>query len=281
MNKIKIIADSGCDLKRDYAQELGVHIIPMMVFFDEEVYYDRVTITPQEFYEKLKNFKGLPKTSQITPNRFIEEFKKFLEEGYHVIYISLSSGISGTYQSALIAKEELGSDKIDVIDSKGASVGYGLIVREAAFMVKEGKTREEILNRVIYMRDRMEYIFTVGNLEMLKRGGRISSSKALIGNLLNIKPVLQFDDGKIVPYDKVRGEKAVIKKMIQTIEERGYEIENQVIGLSFSGNDDFCMQLKNEIEKNFKIREFFISEIGPTIGSHVGEGTVALFFMRK
>ncbi|SEF54338.1 EDD domain protein, DegV family [Caloramator fervidus] len=281
MNKIKIIADSGCDLKRDYAQELGVHIIPMMVFFDEEAYYDRVTITPQEFYEKLKNFKGLPKTSQITPNRFIEEFKKFLEEGYHVIYISLSSGISGTYQSALIAKEELGSDKIDVIDSKGASVGYGLIVREAAFMVKEGKTREEILNRVIYMRDRMEYIFTVGNLEMLKRGGRISSSKALIGNLLNIKPVLQFDDGKIVPYDKVRGEKAVIKKMIQTIEERGYEIENQVIGLSFSGNDDFCMQLKNEIEKNFKIREFFISEIGPTIGSHVGEGTVALFFMRK
>jgi len=281
MKKIKIIADSGCDLERSYAEELGVYIIPMIVYFDDEFYYDRVTITTEEFYEKLKTFKGLPKTTQITPARFIEEFKKFLDDGYHIIYISFSSGLSGTYQSALVAREELGEENIDVIDSKGASVGYGLMVREAALMLKEGKTREEIIDRITFMRDRMEYIFAVGNLEMLKRGGRISSSKALIGNLLNIKPILQFDNGYIVPYDKVRGEKAIIKKMIETMQERGYEIEKQVIGLNYSRNLDFCMQLKEEIERTFNVKEFVISEIGPTIGSHVGEGTTSVFFMRK
>lgn len=281
MKKIKIVTDSGCDLERDYANELGVHVIPLTVFFDDEEYYDRVTISTAEFYEKLRNFKGMPKTSQINPARFIDEFKKLLDEGYHIIYISLSSGISGTYQSALIAKDELNSEDIDIVDSKGASVGFGLIVREAALMNKNGRTREEILDRVIYMRDRMEYIFAVGNLEMLKRGGRISSSKAVIGNLLNIKPILQFDDGKIVPYDKVRGEKAIIKKMIETMKERGFEIEKQVIGLNYSRNYDFCMQIKEEIEKTFGVKEFVISEIGPVIGSHVGEGTNSVFFMRK
>ncbi|KRQ87496.1 DegV domain-containing protein [Caloramator mitchellensis] len=281
MKKIKIIADSGCDFERDYAEELGIHIIPLTVSFGEEEYFDRVNITTEEFYSKLKAYKDMPKTSQINPARFIEEFKRFLDEGYHIIYISLSSGISGTYQSAVIAKEELESQDIDVIDSKGASVGYGLIVREAALLNKNGKTRDEIIERVNYMRERMEYIFAVGNLDMLKRGGRISGTKAVIGNLLNIKPIMQFEDGKIVPYDKVRGEKAIIKKMIETMKERGFEIDKQVIGLNYSRNYDFCMQIKEEIEKTFGVKEFIVSEIGPVIGSHVGEGTNAVFFMRK
>ncbi|MCX7884941.1 MAG: DegV family protein [Caloramator sp.] len=281
MEKIIIFADSACDLDLDYLNELGVHMIPMTVNFGDEEYKDRVTITTKEFYEKLDSFKGLPKTSQIPPSVFNEEFKKYLEEGYHIISICFSSRLSGTYQSACVAKDLIGSDNITVIDSKGASVGYGLIVREAALMVKQGKSKEEIIDRVIYMRDRMEHIFAVGHLDMLKKGGRISTSQAVIGTLLNVKPILQFDDGYIVPYDKVRGEKAVIKKIIDTMKERGFEIENQIIGMNFARETELCMQIKEEIEKTFGVKEFVISEIGAAIGSHVGSGTTSVFFLRK
>ncbi|QCX34236.1 DegV family protein [Caloramator sp. E03] len=281
MGKIKIIADSACDLDLDYLNELDVYMIPMTVNFGQEEFKDRVTITTKEFYDKLDKFDGLPKTSQIPPAVFTDEFKKFLDEGYHIISISFSSRLSGTYQSSCVAKDLIGSDDITLIDSKGASVGYGLIVREAALMVKQGKSVDEIVERVIYMRDRMEHIFAVGHLDMLKKGGRISTSQAVIGTLLNVKPILQFDDGYIVPYDKVRGEKAVIKKMIDTMKERGYNLENQVIGMNFARDKELCMQLKEEIEKTFGAKEFVISEIGAAIGSHVGSGTTSVFFLRK
>lgn len=281
MKKIKIFADSACDLDLDYLKELDVEMIPLTASFEDEVFEDRVTITTKEFYQRLKESKTLPKTSQIPPARFVERFKKYLDDGYQILYVAFSSRLSGTYQSGCIAKDMLETNDIIVIDSKAASVGLGLIVREAALMAKEGKTIEEIANRVIYMRDRMEHIFAVGNLEMLKRGGRISTAQAAIGTLLNVKPILQFDDGYIIPYDKVRGEKGIIKKIIDTMRERGYDLENQVIGMNFSNNLDFCLKLRDEIQKEFNIKEFVISEIGAAIGSHVGEGTTSVFFMRK
>jgi DegV family protein with EDD domain len=281
MKKLIIFADTACDLDVDYVNELGLAMIPMTVHFDNESFEDRITISTKEFYEKLKTFKGAPTTSQITPVTFVNAFKKALDDGFHIISICFSSGLSGTYQSACVAKEMLQSEDIDVIDSKGASVGYGLIIREAALMVKEGKTRQEIIDRVIYMRDRMEYIFAVGHLDMLKRGGRISTAQAVMGTLLNVKPVLQFDNGYIVPYDKVRGEKAVIKKMIDTMKERGFEIEKQVIGLNYSESNELCLKLKDEIQNTFGVKEFVISEIGAAIGSHVGGGTTSIFFLRK
>lgn len=281
MKKVKIFADSACDLDLDYLKELDVEMVPMTVSFDDEIYEDRIGITTREFYQKLKEFKGLPKTSQIPPAKFVEAFKKYLNDGYQILYVAFSSRLSGTYQSGCIAKDMLETEDIVVIDSKAASVGLGLIVREAGLMAKEGKTIEEIANRVIYMRDRMEHIFAVGNLEMLKRGGRISTAQAAIGTLLNVKPILQFDDGYIIPYDKVRGEKGIVKKVIDTMKERGYELENQVIGMNYSNNLEFCLKLRDEIQKEFNIKEFVISEIGAAVGSHVGEGTTSVFFMRK
>ncbi|MDD3840123.1 MAG: DegV family protein [Clostridia bacterium] len=281
MKKIKIITDSGCDLDKDVLDELDVYMIPLKVNFGEETYKDRVTLSTREFYDKLDSFEGIPKTSQIPPAEFIDEFKEFLKDGYHIIYIAFSSGLSGTYQAACLAKDMMETEDIDVVDSKGASVGFGLMVREAALMVKQGKTNEEIVKRVEYMRDRMEHIFLVGNLEMLKKGGRISKTQALMGTLLNVKPVLQFEDGFIVPYEKVRGEKAAFKRMIETMKMRGHNIQNQVIGLNYSRDIDLCMKLKERIEQEFGVKEFVISEIGAAIGSHVGAGTTSVFFMRK
>jgi DegV family protein with EDD domain len=281
MAKIKIFSDSACDLDLYYLNELEVTMLPLIVNFDNETYRDRIDITTTEFYAKLKRFNGFPKTSQVAPGVFVEEFKKALDEGYHIICINFSSKLSGTYNSACIAKEMLENNNIDVIDTKGASVGCGLIVREAALMVKAGKSREEILERIKYLSDHMEHIFAVGQLEMLKRGGRISATQAIMGTLLNVKPILQFADGSIVPYDKVRGDKAIIKKLIDTMRERG-DIESQsIIGMCFSETNKLCLEVRDEIEKNFGKKEFVISEIGAAIGSHVGGGTVSVFFLRR
>ena len=148
-------------------------------------------------------------------------------------------------------------------------------------MAIDGKTKEEIIEKVEFMRDRMEHIFAVGSLEMLKRGGRISTAQAVMGKLLNVKPILQIENGYIIQYDKVRGEKGIIKRMIETMKERGHDIENQVIGLNFSGDTKLHMQLKDAIQKEFGVRSFVISEIGAAIGTHVGPGTVSVFFLRK
>lgn len=281
MSEIKIFSDSACDLDLDYLEDIGVTMVPLTVHFGNEVFRDRIDITTTQFYEKLKSYSGVPQSSQITPAVFAGEFKKELDKGKHIICVNFSSKLSGTYQSACIAKEMLETDKIDVVDTKAASVGCGLIVREAALMAKEGKSREEILDRVDFMVNKMEHIFAVGHLEMLKRGGRISTAQAVVGTLLNVKPILQFDDGAIVPYDKVRGEKAIIKKLIDTMRERG-DIESQkVIGLNFSETNRLCLELKDEIEKNFGKKEFVISEIGAAIGVHVGGGTNAVFFLKR
>lgn len=281
MEKVKIITDSACDLDGSYLDELGVAVVPLSVHFGSEAYYDRVTINPNTFYKKLNESEELPKTSQVTPVNFVEEFRKYIDDGYYIISLCFSSALSGTYQSACIAKEMLGTDKLTVIDTKAASVGFGLIVREAALMVKSGKSKEEIISRVEFLIPRMEHVFAVGSLEMLKKGGRISTTQAVMGKLLNVKPILQFDNGYIVPYDKVRGEKGIIKKLIETMKERGHDIQNQIIGLNYSWDDALCMKLKDEIQKEFGVREFVISEIGAAIGSHVGPGTVAVFFLRK
>lgn len=283
MKKIKIVTDSACDLDLDVLDDLGVHMIPITVYFGDKIYYDRESITTEMFYDNLKKSEELPKTSQITPAIFAENFKKYIEEGYHIICICFSSKLSGTYQSACVAKEMLETDDIDVVDSKSASVGFGLIVREAALMVKEGKTREEIIDRITYMKDRMEHIFAVGSLDMLKKGGRITRVQAVVGNILGVKPILQIEDGAIIPYEKARGKKAVVKKMVETVKNRGFEVEKQLVGLNFAGKESFELldALKEEIRNEFGIKEFFVSEIGAAIGSHAGPGTVSVFFLRK
>lgn len=281
MEKIKIVTDSSCDLDRDYLDELGVHMIPMVISFGNETYKDRTTITTDEFYKKLKTYPDVPTTSQIPPAVFQKEFEKLISEGYSIVFMGISSGLSGSYQSACLAKDMVSSEKIDVIDSLGASVGLGVMIDDAANMVKQGKTREEIVERLTYMRDRMEYVFAVGSLDMLKKGGRISTTQAVMGTLLHVKPILQFTDGKIYPYEKVRGEKGIIKKLVETMEERGEDLKEQVIGINYSQDDKLAHVLKEKISETFGCSKFILSEIGGTIGSHVGGGTTSVFFLGK
>ena len=281
MQKVKIITDSSCDLDINYLDELNVHMCPLVTIFKDGEFLDRVEISPEEFYKKLENIKDLPKTSQVTPTLYLEAFKKALEEDMEVLCIAFSSKLSGTYQSAILAKEMLNNnEKIHIIDTLSASVGQGLIVEKAALMAKENKDINDIKQEVANMVSKVKHLIGVGSLEMLKRGGRISSSKALVGNLLGVRPILNIEEGKIFPLDKARGKKGLIKRLIEILEESGEDIKNKRIGISYSKDIEVAKELECELNKK-GINNILISEIGAVIGSHVGPGTIALFFFGK
>jgi len=279
MSKIKIIADSGCDISLSVAKEMDIKIIPIHVNIDTKTYLDGVDITNREFYQIIRNSKVAVSTSQITPSTFEREFTQVLQENEKAIYISFSSGLSGIYQSSLIAKQALEKgDNITIIDSKCASGGYGMVVLKAAQMAASGKSMEEIIAVTNEMCNRMEHIFAAGSLEMLRRGGRITGGQAFIANALNIKPMLHVVNGKIYPLDKVRGTKKMLSFMVDKLAERGKNITEQTIGISHADNPQLANELAALVRERFKVKEIIFTEIGAAIGSHSGPDTLALFF---
>ncbi|MDK2810026.1 MAG: fatty acid kinase fatty acid binding subunit [Petroclostridium sp.] len=280
MAKIKIITDSTADIPKNLAEELNITVVPLTVHFGEESYKDWYDLTSTEFFEKLKNSDVMPTTSQISPAAFEEVFRKELQENDSIICVTLSSKASGTYQSAVIAKNSIEDADIEVIDSMLLSYGYGMVVVEAAKMAKEGKSKQEIIGRVNYLLERIDTYFIVDTLEYLKKGGRINLAAAVIGNILNIKPVLGIKDGLVVPVDKIRGSKNIIPKMVELIKSKGYNMSNQVVGLAHGAIPDRLEELKEAIENEFHPKGFVISEVGSVIGAHSGPGVIGAFFIR-
>lgn len=282
MGRIKIYADNGCDLEHSVLDQYGIGLFYMPVLVNNKTYLDRLTITPQEFYGLLEQPGVVPTTAQINPIEFQKEFEAAIKgNDDYIIYIAFSSGLSGTYQSACLARDMVDPERICIIDSKSASVGYGLTVLRAAKAVAAGKSREEVIAETEDNINRIQHLFIVGNFEMLKRGGRVNAATAAIGNLLNIKLILHFVDGKIVPLEKCHGLKKARKRMLEVMEERGYQLQNQLIGINHSDDLVGALELKKVIEDRFDCRNFIISEIGATIGSHVGAGTNSVFFLSK
>ncbi len=281
MSEVTIITDSCCDLNSSMARDNGIRIIPTPVHFGEETYRDRDTISLSEFYSRLADGAS-PTTSQISPADFRSLFSEELEKGNKVIAICFSGELSGIFKSALMAKEELDSDDIAVVDSRSASIGQGLSVMRAAEAAGSGQSWQEILDDIKKDCSHMEHIFAVGSLEMLKRGGRISGGKALIGNILNIKPILHFDEGKILPLSKVRGRSSMIDFLVDEMEKRCDGANNDLVGISHSHSRELAGELKSSVEERFTdVNRIVVGEIGAAIGSHVGSGTVSLFFRGK
>lgn len=277
---VRIITDSTADLPKDLVEKYDIGIAPLMVNFQDGSYRDGVDLTPEEFFEKLAESKHMPTTSQVNPPVFVDLYKKELERGSAVVSIHLSSKGSGTYQSAAAAKNMLDSDNIVVIDSLGYSMGMGLIALEGAKMARQGAGLEEIRDRMLYMRDRMQYVFGVDTLEYLKRGGRLSPVKATIATVMNIKPVLHILDGEIEVLDKVRGRKKVLSRLLQAVEETGEDLANQTLALVHSLCPEEALNIKEMLMERFGPKDVIISQIGCVIGTHVGPGTIAVFYMK-
>jgi DegV family protein with EDD domain len=280
VGEIRLYVDNACDLDTDFLEQLQVKMFYMPVTIKDKTYRDRLSISPPEFYRLIDEPGVIPMTAQITPAEFQEEFERVIgESNDDIIYIAFSSGLSGTYQSACIARDMVDPRRITVIDSRSASVGYGLTVVRAAQDIAAGKSREEVIAGINDNIARIQHIFIVGHFDMLKRGGRISATSAALGNLLNIKLIAHFIDGKIHPLEKVHGIKKAKKRMLDIMEERGYKLSEQLIGINHSNDPEGALEIKELIEDKFGCREFVISEIGAAIGSHVGSGTYSVFFL--
>lgn len=281
---VKILTDSASDLPLSFYEENNVILLPLKVHLDDTEYVDLLTIDPKTVYQAIREGK-VPKTSQVSPQVFEETFTKMAKNGEDGIYIAFSSELSGTYQTAVMmldqVKETYPDFKLTIIDTKCASLGFGLIVKEAARLAKENSSKEEILQDIAFRCQHMEHLFTVHDLDYLAKGGRVSKASAFLGGLLNIKPLLNVEDGKLVPIEKHRGKKKLLRRIIEIMRERGKSLDQQIIGISHADDEETALEMKELIAQEFNPKEFYINSIGSAIGSHTGSGTIAIFFLNK
>ncbi|SCY94285.1 DegV family protein [Alkaliphilus peptidifermentans] len=280
MKKVQIVTDSMTDIPKGLMEKYNIIVVPLTIYFGDAEFKDGVDLTNEDFYRKLSNAVELPKTSQVPPKTFNDIFAQILEAGKEIICVNGSGRASGTYQSAIIAREDLATDKVDIFDSMALSFGGGLLVYEAAKMAEDGAERRDIIQRLTELKPEIDHIFTVDTLEFLRRGGRLNPMKAVIGGLLNIKPILTVREGLVEPLDKVRGSKKVIGKMVDLAKERGGDFSNKTIAIAHADTIEACIQLKEKVEKELKPKEIVMTEVGCTIGTHGGPGTLGMFYYR-
>lgn len=274
MGKIKLVTDSTADLSEDLIRKYDIHVVPLKVHMEQDVYRDGVDISPAVFYPRLAQLRELPTTSQPSPGEFKEVYEKLAQDGSKIISIHLSSLLSGTYQSALLAKNMLPDLDITVIDSKSVTTGLGLILINVAKEIENGKNHEEIVEFVESLSNNLYIFFVVDTLEYLQKGGRIGKAQAMLGSLLNIKPLLSIDDGIVTPVEKVRGQKKALERLIQLAKEK--ICENSQIAIVNGANPDGAKRVKEKLIAEIGLREFIFSEVGPVVGTHAGPGVLGI-----
>ncbi|MDQ0973025.1 DegV family protein with EDD domain [Neobacillus niacini] len=281
---VKILADSACDLPKDFYSEQNVTLFPLKVQVNGQEYEDVKTIDPKTVYDAIRG-GDVPKTSQVSPLLFEEVFTKMAENNEDGIYIAFSSALSGTYQTSVMildqVKEKYPNFNLTIVDTKCASLGFGLVVKEAARLAAENVSKEEILKDVLFRSQHMEHLFTVEDLDYLAKGGRVSKASAFLGGLLNIKPILNVEEGKLVPIEKIRGKKKVYRRIIEIMKERGDNFKDQIVGISHADTIETALEVKALIEGELNPKEVYISSIGSAVGAHTGPGTISIFFLNK
>lgn len=280
--RIKILTDSACDILKTDQQKFDIEIMPVYVVEDETTYRDGIDISSEVVCDNMR--KGVRyKTSQIPYGDFYKRFEELISENQAFIYLAFSSGLSGTYQAAALAerdlKEKYPTAIFKVIDTKAVCYGLGHIVYGAAQAAAAGCGMDELMKRIDYYIDHVKHVFTVTDLQYLYRGGRLNKGTAIIGNMLNINPLLEVSkSGELQQIDKVRGEKKLIKKMVDYLEANGDQIAQQSIGISHADNPELVELFVKMAGKRFDTDRFKIVPLGSTVLTHSGPGTLAVFF---
>ncbi|BFH61593.1 DegV family protein [Paenibacillus azoreducens] len=281
MNHAVIVTDSTADIPEELVGKYDIHVVPLRLMFGEETFRDGVDISAEVFYKRLVQSEKLPTTSQASPAEYIDVYQNLMNihPNCPILSFHISSGLSGTYQSALLAKSMLEDPPlIHVVDSRSASYGFGVLVVHAARLAAEGKSAEEILASVEQLRQQRKLYFLVDTLEYLKKGGRIGKAAAFIGNLLNIKPLLSIDEeGIIYAVEKVRGRKKAITRMIERFREDLGGIQNINVAVGHTADPASADPVLEELSRHYNLGEVVLTNIGPVVGSHVGPGTLAVF----
>ncbi|MGL5353757.1 MAG: DegV family protein [Clostridium sp.] len=278
MKKIKIITDSCLDIPKQLIDENNIEVLPVLINFGEESYLDTVEITVQEMQKRIDAENELPTTAQITPTRFEECFKRNLEEGYQIVAVIMSSNMSGTYQSACLAKNMLESDDIVIIDSQTITSGQGLLVLEACKLRDEGLTISEMEKELNETKNKIKSSLAFESLDNLVKGGRISKTAAAIGTALGLRLILEMKDGMMAVKDKIRGNKKVVKKIISDYESGNPDTSKPVALLMYE-NEELYNSLKDYLEENNI--EYIHTMVGCAVAIHSGPRAGGLLFISK
>ncbi|MCM3251353.1 DegV family protein [Priestia aryabhattai] len=280
MAKIKVVTDSTIDLTLEEAEKYGIEMIPLCINIDNETYLDRVELTPTDFIEKMKNSKELPKSSQPAIGSFVEVYKRLVSEGYDVISIHMTGGMSGTVRAAESAAQMV-EGNITVVDSMYITKALSFQVLEAVKMIEDGHTVEEIITRLEEVRQNTNLFVVVDTLENLVKGGRIGRGKGLIGSLLNIKPIASLADGVYTPVAKVRSHSQIVKFLTKQFEEHTEGKSIKGVGLVHADGFGLASKLKESIVKARGYTHFSIEDTTPIISTHTGIGAIGFMYFAE
>lgn len=277
---VKIVTDSSCDISLERCAELGVELLPITVNFGEESYRANLDITNEEFYEKLATVQELPKTAQITPAQFEKIFQPYKESGDDVVCLFISSKMSGTLQSARVAKNILGADNILLPDTLNVTFALGLLVEEAVKMRDAGMTGAEIVAKIEELIPRIRLFAMIEDLKYLKMGGRLSATSALVASILGICPIITLKDGLVEVVGKARGKKAAFAAIRKCVEKEPISAD-YCVTLGHANVPENCKAFEGYMEDLLKKREIHVSSIGSIVGTHTGPGAVGLAYIKK
>lgn len=276
MEKIKIITDSTADLPKDIIEKYGIEVIPLFVNFGDTDYKDGVDIELEQLFTKIEKENVFPQTSQINPQRFYEYYKRYIDEGYSIISIHISSKMSGTYQSACLAKDMLDSKDITVIDSNNVTSGLGLLVIKACKLRDEGLSADDIVKGVKETIPHVKSVLAFETLDYLVKGGRLPKTAGFIGNVLGIKPILTVENGEMVVKDKVRGSKKAVRAIFEYIDKLGLKQGEPCILLHVQ-NKDILSNLREHLNKDGT--DFIECMVGCVVGIYAGPRACGIFFI--
>ncbi len=280
---LRIITDSASDLPKSYIEQHHLHVIPTPVVIDNVDYLDGKTIQTEEFYQILDDIKRDVKTYHINPAMFTDAFLPYAQAGDSVIYLCFSTGIAGTYTAANIALTSIREDHPDfdltIIDSKCASIGFGLLVSKLVTMLEKGADKEELIEAADYYISHIRHVFTVQTLAYLIKGGRLTKFKGTLAETLDMKPVLVVNEsGALAVVKTVRGRKRSLRFLIEYAKENGCQLENQTVALCHGEDTESLEFVKTLVQETFHPRDVLISVVGCAIGAHTGRGLVGFCF---
>ncbi len=282
MSKIRIVTDSTADLSQELVERYQIKVVPLDVLIEGIAYKDKIDLTNEEFYEILRSIKDLPTTSQPSPAVFADVYRELAAEGAeHIISIHISSDLSGTYQSSVLAAGMVEQEvAVHNFDSRSATMGLGLVVLSAARMVEEGHSVEEILDSVKVIIQKLDLYFLLDSLDNLHKGGRIGKASHLFGSLLNIKPVLNLSNGVISAYEKVRGNKdnKALERLIAILAEKIDPSKKLYCTMGYCDNRDVAEYIVERLQNHVDCDEFVYLQIGSVVGTHIGMGAVGMAF---
>ena len=273
---VRIVTDSTADLTPEQQQAAGITVVPLNVHFGDQVFRDHVDLTTDEFFRRLKASSQLPRTSQPAVGVFEEAFRALLQNGDEIVSVHLSSKVSGTYNSALMAAKTVAEEAIAVVDSLSTSMALGFMALEGAKLARAGRDRKTVAERLRALVPKARVICVVDTLTYLERGGRIGKARALLGSLLNVKPILQLKDGEVVPLGRARGRPQALNRLVELLERDGRVSQLAIMHGAAPADAE---KLRERVASNYPGLDILLTEIGAVLGTHTGPGVIGFTYL--